>query len=150
MPLHVALHDARHVLIEWRQDLIKHLDQGDFEPAMHEVLGRFEADESAADDHRAGTRPERLEARVLVHPGEEQGTAFDPLADRPRIGHGAHLEDSGQVDSRQGRADRQRARRQHELVVGLSLIHISTDVGRRPLSFYDAVAQRLAREELRP
>ena len=27
---------------------------------------------------------------------------------------------------------------------------VTTDVGRRPLSFYDAVAQRLAREELRP
>ena len=120
MPLNVVFDDARHFPIERRQELIEHLDEGDVESAMHEVLRRFEADESAADDHRAGLRPDRLKARVFVHPGEEQGSALDPLADRPRIRHGPHLEDSRQVDSRQGWAHRGRPGRQHELVVRLA------------------------------
>ncbi len=45
--------------------------------------------------------------------------AFDPFADRPYVGHGPHLEDPGQVDARQRRANRGRTGRKHQLVVAL-------------------------------
>ncbi len=60
-----------------------------------------------------------LEAGVLLHPGEEARAPLDPLADLRGVGHGPHLEDAGQVDAGQRRADRRRAGGQHELVVGL-------------------------------
>ena len=85
--------------VERREDLLAHLDQRDLEPAMHEVLGRLESDEPAPDDDCAGLRSHRLEARVAMHPGEEQRPLFDPLADRPRVGHGPNLEDPRQVDA---------------------------------------------------
>ena len=90
---------------------VAHLDQRHVEAAVDQVLGRLEADEAAADDHRARLRPHRLEARVAVHAGQEGRAAFDPFADRARVGHGAHLEDAGQVDAGQRRADRRRAGR---------------------------------------
>ena len=62
MPLDKTLDDARHLAIERRKHLIEHLDQRDVEAAMDEVLRRFEADEAAADHHRPGLRPDRLEA----------------------------------------------------------------------------------------
>ena len=107
------------LLVERAEHLIGHLDHGDVEPAMHEVLGHLQADEPAADHHCAHRRPHRLESRVLLHPGEEARAPFDPLADLSRVGHGAHREDARKVDARQRRANRRRARRQHELVVGL-------------------------------
>jgi hypothetical protein len=69
-----------------------------------------------------------LEAGVLVHARQELGSALDPLADRPRVGHRAHLEDAGQVDAGQWRADRRRAGRQHQLVVGLGAQFAGGDV----------------------
>ena len=68
MSFHVALDDARHFLVERRQDLIEHLDQGDVETAMHKVFRCLKADEPASDDYRAGLGPHGLEARVFVHP----------------------------------------------------------------------------------
>ena len=63
-----------------------------------------------------------------MHPREEQGALFDPLADRPRVGHGPHLEYPGEVDAGQGRANRWRSRRQHELVVGLGRYLAGCDI----------------------
>ena len=119
VPLHVALHDARHLPVERRQDLVEHLDEGDVEAAMDEVLRRLEADEPAPDDDRPRLGPHRLEARVFVHPGKEQRPSLDPLADRPRVGHGPDLEDPRQVDAGQWRTDGNGPGRQHQLVVGL-------------------------------
>ena len=119
MFLHVALGEVRHLGVQRRQDLVAQLDERHVEAAMHQVLGRLQPDEAAADDHRPGLGPHGLEAGVAVHPGQEHRTLLDPLADRPGVGHGAHLEDAGQVDAGQWRADRRRAGRQHQLVVGL-------------------------------
>ena len=70
-------------------------------------------------DHRARLRPHRLEARSsgACRPG--RASPSHPFADRARVGHGAQLEDAGQVDAGQRRADRRRAGREHQLVVGL-------------------------------
>ena len=119
MPLQIALDNARHLPVERGQNLIEHLDQRDVEAAMDEVLRRLQADEPAAHDDGPGLGPHGLEPRVPVHSGEEQGAFFDPLADRPRVGHGPHLENPGEIDARQRRTDRRRPGRQHELVVGL-------------------------------
>ena len=70
MPLQIALYDARHLLIERRQNLIEHLNDGDIEPSMSEVLRRLETDEPATYDYRAHLGPDRLESRVLVHSRE--------------------------------------------------------------------------------
>ncbi len=120
MPLDVVLDDARHLRIERRQELIEHFDEGHVEAAMHQIFGGLEADEAATDHHCPGLRPSSLKPAVFVHPGEEQGAALDPLADRPRIRHGPHLEDPRQVDPWQGWPHRFRPRRQHELVVGFA------------------------------
>ena len=55
----------------------------------------------------------------LCIPDRNREPSFDPLADGPRVRHGPHLEDSREVDAGQRRANRRRAGRQHELVVGL-------------------------------
>ena len=119
VPLDITLDDARHFAVERGQHLIEHLDQRDVEAAMDEVLRRLEADEPAADHDGAGLGPHRLEPRVAVHAREERRAFLDPLADRPRVGHGPDLEDAGEVDAGQRRAHRGRSGRQHELVVGL-------------------------------
>ena len=49
---HVALDEARGLGIERRQDLVDHLDQRHFEPAVDKVLRHLQPDESAADHHR--------------------------------------------------------------------------------------------------
>ena len=105
MPLHVVLDDAREFRIERGQDLIEHLDKGHVELAMDQVFHHLEADESTADHHRTRLGLHRLEAGVLVHPGEEQGTSLDPLTDRPSVRHGPDLKDSRKIDAGQGRTD---------------------------------------------
>ena len=64
-------------------------------------------------------RLHELDAGVVEHPRQELRAPLDPLADRPRVRHGPDLEDPGQVDAGQRRADRGRPGREHELVVGL-------------------------------
>ena len=44
---------AGHIPVEGRQHLLAALQQRDFDARLHEVFGRLEADESAADDHGA-------------------------------------------------------------------------------------------------
>ena len=87
VPNEVIFHRPRHVLVERPQHLVGHLDERDVEAPVHQVLRALHADEAAANDDRARLRPHRLEARVLVHAGQEQGAALEPLADRARIGH---------------------------------------------------------------
>ena len=119
MPLDVALDEARDLRVQRGQDVIGLLDEGHVEPEMDQVLRRLQTDESAADDHRAGHRLDQLNARVVEHPRQERRALLDPLPDRPGVGHGPHMEDPRQINARQGRMHRGRARRQHELVVGL-------------------------------
>jgi hypothetical protein len=119
MPLHMAFDDAGHFPVERRQNLIEHFDDRDVEAAMNEIFRGLEADEPAADNDRPGLRPHCLKARVPVHAREEQRALIDPLADRPRIGHGSHLENAGEVDARQRRTHRRRSGGQHKLIVTL-------------------------------
>ena len=97
--------DASVLTVERREDLIGQLDHGDVEAALREVLRHLEADEPAAYDDGAHRRLRDLESRVLPHAGEEARPAFDPLADLSRVRHGPHLEDPGEVDAGQRRAD---------------------------------------------
>ena len=115
----MSLDEAGQLAVERGQDLIEHLDQRHFKPEMDQVLRRLQADEPAADYYRTPRRLRELDPRVGVHPRQEARPPFDPLADRPRVGHGPHMEDPGQIDSGQGRADRRRPGRKHEFVVGL-------------------------------
>ena len=71
-------------------------------PRWTQVLRHLEADEAAADDD-----------------GAPRCRSSIQRADAPRVGDGAHDEDAGQVDARQRRPDRRRARREHERVVAL-------------------------------
>ena len=119
MPFHVALDEARDLRIQRGQDLIGLLDEGHVEPEMDQVLRRLETDEPAAHHHRAPHGLDHLDSGVVVHPRQERRAALDPLTDRPRVRHGPHMEDPRQIDSGQGRMDRRRTGRQHELVVGL-------------------------------
>ena len=119
MQLEEVRDEAPVLLVERGQHLVGHLDHRHVEPAAGQVLGHLETDEPAADHHGPHRRPHRLEARVLLHPGEEARAPLDPLTDLPRVGHGPHLEDPGQVDAGQRRAERRRPGGQHQLVVGL-------------------------------
>ena len=119
MPLDVALDEARDLRVQRGQDVIGLLDEGHVEPEMDQVLRRLETDEPAANDHRAAHGLDHLNARVVEHPREKGRALLDPLADRLGVRHGAHVEDPRQINARQGRMDRSRAGRQHELVVGL-------------------------------
>ena len=98
--LQVLLDQAGELAVERGQHLVEHLDQRHLEPGVDQVLRRLQADEAAADHHRAPRRLDELDAGVVVHAGQELGAALDPLADRARVRHGAHLEDAGQVDAR--------------------------------------------------
>ena len=71
MPLQVPLDEAGELRVERSQDLIEHLDERHLEPGMDQVLRRLEADEAAADHHRPPRRLDELDARVVVHPGQE-------------------------------------------------------------------------------
>ena len=119
MPLQMLLDEAGELPVERGQDLIEHLDERHVEPEMDQVLRRLETDEAAADHHRTPRRLHELDARVVVHPRQERRAPLDPLADRPRVRHGPHLEDPRQIDAGQRRTDRRRPGRQHQLVVGL-------------------------------
>ncbi len=77
--------------VERRQHLVGHLDDGHLEAAVDEVLGHLEADEAAADDDGPLLGSHGLEARVVLHAGEEARPPLDPLADLPRVGHRADL-----------------------------------------------------------
>ena len=65
--LHEALDDARHVDVQRAEQLRAHFDQRDIEAAVHQVLGRLQPDEAAADHDGACLGPLRLEAGVFVH-----------------------------------------------------------------------------------
>ena len=49
----MAFDKARDFAVERRKNLIEHFDERHVEPAMDQILGHLEANESAADDHRA-------------------------------------------------------------------------------------------------
>ena len=106
----VVADEAPELDVERCQHVAAPLEDGDVEAAVDEVLGHLQADEAATDDDGALGRPDGLEARVALHAGEEAGAPLDPLADGPGVGHGPHLEDARQVDARQRRPDRRRAR----------------------------------------
>jgi len=105
--------------VEGREQLGAQLDDGDLEALLHQVLGRLQADEPAADHHGAPRGPDHLEAGVLRHPAEEGRAVLDPLPDRPRVRNRTDLEDAGQIDPGDRRVDGRRAGREHERVVGL-------------------------------
>ena len=114
----VSLDEARHLGVERRHHLVELLDERHVESEVGEVLQHLEADEPAADHHRALRLRHGLEPRVRVHPRQDL-VAMQPLADGPGIRDGPQREDPGQVDAGKRRPDRRRAGRQHELVVGL-------------------------------
>ena len=62
----VAFDEAGAFRIERGHDLIEHLDQRHFEPAVDQVFRHLEADESAADHHRTLRFVQRLESRGRV------------------------------------------------------------------------------------
>ena len=64
----VALDKAGAFRIERGHDLIEHLDQRHFEPAMDQVFRHLEADVSAADHHRTLRLVQRLESRGRAAP----------------------------------------------------------------------------------
>ena len=119
MPFDMALDEARDLRVQRGQDVIGLLDEGHVEPEMDQVLRHLETDEPAAHHHRTPHGFDHLDSRVLVHPRQVRRAAFHPLTDRPRVRHGPHMEDSRQIDSGQGRMDRSRTGREHQLVVGL-------------------------------
>ena len=114
----VALDEAGAFRVERGHDLVEHLDQRHFEPAVDQVFRHLKADVSPADYHRA-LRLVQRESRGRMLPGQIARTPFDPLPDVPRIRHGPHRKDPREIDSGQGRTDRSRPGREHELVVFL-------------------------------
>ena len=124
----VALDEARHLRVERRHDLVQLLDERHLEPEVGEVLHHLQADEPAADHHRALRLRHDLEPGVRVHPGPALRAALQPLADGPGVRDGPHGEDPGQVDAGKRRADRGGAGRQHQLVVGLGRDRAGGDV----------------------
>ncbi len=117
--LHVLLDEARDLRVQWVQDLVPLLDERHLEAEVDEVLRHLEADEAAADDHRARRGLDELDPRVPEHPRQEARAPFDPLADRLDVRNGPHVEDPRQVDARERRTDRRRPGREDELVVRL-------------------------------
>ena len=95
VPLHVLLDEAGELPVERGQHLIEHLDECHLEPGVDQVLRRLETDEAAADHHRTPRRLHELDTGVAGHPGQKRRAPFDPLADRPRVRHGPHLENPG-------------------------------------------------------
>ena len=116
---HVPFDEARHFRIERGHDLVELLDQRHFETAMDQVFHHLEADESAADHHRALRFRHRLGSRVRIHSGPILRAPVKPLAYAPGVRNGSHREDSRKIDAGQRRTDRRRPGRQHELVVFL-------------------------------
>ena len=125
---HMTFDKIGDLLVERAQQLIALLEEGDVETEMDEVLRHLEADESAADHDGAANRLHHLNARVAIHSGEERRASFYPLKDCLGVGHGPHMEDSRQIDTRQRRMNGRRAGRQHQLVVGLGRYFAGGDV----------------------
>ena len=115
----MLLDEHRDLRVQRGQDVIGLLDEGHVEAGVDQVFRCFQTDETAADHDGAPHRLDHLDAGVVEHARQKGRAAFDPLTDRPRIGHGTHMKDPGQIDAGQGRMDRRRAGRQHELVVAL-------------------------------
>ena len=90
--------------------MVGHLDHGDLEAAMGQVLGHLKTDEATAHDDRTLLGAYGLEPRVVLHAGQEAGAPLDPFADLPGVGHGPHLEDARQVDPGERRSHRCRTR----------------------------------------
>ncbi len=105
----VALHQSRDLWIQRTQDMIRFLDEGYIEPEVDQVFRRLQAYEPATHHHRPPHGLDHLDAGVAIHSREEGRAALDPLPDRPRVRHRSHVEDSRQINARQGRMDRSRA-----------------------------------------
>ena len=116
MLFQATLNKACHFRIERRHDLIEHLNNGHFQPAMDQVFRHLETDESAADDHRAFRFRHGLKSRLRVI---RQIIPRNPRVYFPGIRDGPHREDPRKVNAGQGRTDRRRAGREHQLVVFL-------------------------------
>ena len=101
----VTFDKVGNLLVERAEQLITLLEEGDVEAEVDEVLRHLEADESAADHDGAANRLHHLNARIAIHAGEERSASFYPLKDCFGVGHCPHMEDSGQIDTRQRRMD---------------------------------------------
>jgi len=117
MTSQMTLDEASDLAVERGEHLIEHFNERHVNPEMNEVLRHLEANETAADHEGAPRGLHELNPRVIVHPRQERRAPFDPFADRPRVWHCPHLEDSRQINARQRWTNRCRARRQHQLVV---------------------------------
>ena len=89
-----------HLGVERRHDLVGSFHECDFQPGMAELLGHFDADESAADHDGC--------LRVI-------GKRLDPV----RVRNGPERVDERRVDAGDARTDRGGPCGDHEFVVGL-------------------------------
>ena len=110
MVFQVTFNHARHFRVQRAKYLVTHFKHGYLEASMDQVFSRLQPDEPAAHDHRAGLRPHGLDAGVIAHPGQERRAFIQPLTDFPGVRHRPDHEDARQVDTRQRRPDRRRAR----------------------------------------
>ncbi len=117
MASQMTLDEAGDLAVERSQHLVEHFDERQVKPEMNQVLRHLEANESAADHHRAPGGFHELNPRIIIHPRQEGRAPFDPFADGPRVWNGPHLENSWQIDTRQRWTNRCRAGRQNQLVV---------------------------------
>ena len=69
MAFDVALHQTADLRVQWCQDMVRLLDEGHIEAPVDEVLGAFESNESAANDHRTGGGFRLLNAGITTHAG---------------------------------------------------------------------------------
>ena len=111
MSRHTPPHKIRHLRIERRHQLVRHLDDGDFEAPMDQVLSHLQPDETAPHDDR----PMRV-------PG------FYPLPDILTVGEVAQSENAGEVNARQWRTDGGGAGREHEGIVWLAIFALAVDL----------------------
>lgn len=102
MPFNISLCNTSHFRIKWHKYLTGHLDNGHVKSAMYQVLGRFQTNEPSTDYYGMRFRSYGLEAGVLTHPGEEQGTIFYPFAHGSRIRHSPHFENPRKINSGEG------------------------------------------------
>jgi hypothetical protein len=100
----VGPQDLGHFRVQGRQNLGRHLDDGDFHAEMQKVVGHLNADEAAPDDGRA------LHLVLL-------DVRFNP----DRGGDRPDGKDAGRIDPGDRRPEGRGAGREDELVIGLAI-----------------------------
>ena len=104
LPPQVCVYLAGHIIIQRRQHLILHLNQGDLQPFFHQILCGFQPDEAAAHNDRT--------LRLLF---------FQILPDRERILHRPQGHDARIFHTGQCRTDRFCAGGKKQLIIGFRI-----------------------------